>query len=386
MKKIALCLFAAILMMTLPAAPLHGQDEWLRKAGLGPFEPERFDEKGLYEMAKLEKEVNVYSYSSRVHQFGKTFEQQYPGIKVNGFDMDSAEIVTKVLAEQKAGNHVADVIFFKDPSTAFHELLKKGYIVTYVPPDLNPVLPERFRKPFLTHHASVDVLVYNTEANTEAPVKSLWDLTRPEWKGKVQFPDPTKMTEFIEFLATIVQHGDEMAEEYRKVFGKPIVLGQGVKNAGYEWILRLLRNDLVIAGSTNDVSNAVGQPGQKTPPVGITAFSRLRDKEKNPKLAFDVAYDLQPVIGVTTEVVVAIARNAKHPNAAKLMVRWMMGDEKGGQGYKPYSVLGNIPTRTDQAAPKGSKSLSELNAWMADPAFVWDHGLQIRDFWIGNLK
>jgi iron(III) transport system substrate-binding protein len=385
MKRICMWLMAVV-VLTVLAIPLQAQDEWLKKAELGPYETKTFDEKQLYEKAKLEKEVNVYSYSSRVHQFGKTFEQQYPGIKVNGFDMDSAEIVTKVLAEQKAGNYVADIIFLKDPSAVQHELLKKGYVVTYVPADLKPVLPERFQKPFLTHHASLDVLVYNTEAHRQAPVRSLWDLTKPEWKGKAQFPDPTKMPEFIEFLATIVQHSDDMAKEYQKVFGKPIALTKGTPNAGYEWILRLLENDAVIAGSTNDVSNAVGQPGQTSPPAGITAFSRLRDKEKNPKLVFDVAYDLQPVMGVATEVVVAIVNQAKHPNAAKLMVRWMMGDEKGGQGYKPYHVLGDIPTRSDQTPPAGSRSLQQLNVWMADPAFVWDHGLTIRDFWLGSLK
>jgi iron(III) transport system substrate-binding protein len=195
-----------------------------------------------------------------------------------------------------------------------------------------------------------------------------------------------KMPEFIEVLATIVQRGDEMAKEYQRVFGKPIQLSKGSKNAGYEWILRILRNDAVIAGSTNDVSNAVGQPGQAKPPVGITAFSRLRDKEKNPKLVFDVAYDVKPVLGVATEVVIAIVNQAKHPNAAKLMARWMMGDEKGGQGYQPYFVLGDVPVRTDQQAPKGSRTLAQMNVWMADPAYVWDYGQEVRDFWLANLK
>jgi iron(III) transport system substrate-binding protein len=183
-----------------------------------------------------------------------------------------------------------------------------------------------------------------------------------------------------------VQHGDEMAKEYQKVFGRPIILNQDSKNAGYEWILQLLKNDAVIAGSTNDVSNAVGQPGQQKPPLGITAFSRLRDKEKNPKLAFDVAYDLRPVMGVATEVVVAVVNRAPHPQAAKLLIRWMMGDDKGGQGYKPYFVLGDIPARTDQPAPKGSKLLKDMNVWTADPKYVWDHGQEIRDFWLSNLK
>jgi iron(III) transport system substrate-binding protein len=177
-----------------------------------------------------------------------------------------------------------------------------------------------------------------------------------------------------------------MEKEYQKVFGKPLQLSKDSKNAGYEWILRLLKNDAVISGSTNDVSNAVGQSGQQKAPVGITAFSRLRDKEKNPKLAFDVAYDLRPVTGVATGVIVAVVNQAKHPNAAKLLVRWMLGDEKGEKGYKPYFVLGNIPTRTDMAAPKGSRPLKDLNVWAADPKYVWDHGQEVRDFWLSNLK
>lgn len=393
MKKILTFALLSIFFLPSMVSPLWGQakypketEEWLKKSELSPYEPKVYDEKQIYEKAKLEKEVTIYSYSSRVHQFGKTFAQHYPGMKVNGFDMDSTEIVTKILAEQKAGNFVADVIFLKDPSTVLQELMAKGYVFTYVPPDLKSVIPDHFQKPFLVHHVSLDVLVYNTEVNKQSPVQSLWDLTRAQWKSRVLFPDPIKMPEFIEVLATIVQHSDEMAKEYQKSFAKPIQLSKGVKNAGYEWILQILKNDAVIAGSTNDVANAVGQPGQQKPSVGITAFSRLRDKEKNPKLAFDVAYALQPVMGVATEVVIAIANRSKHPNAAKLLVRWLMGDEKGGQGYQPYFVLGDIPIRTDQPAPKGSKTLRQLNVWRADPKYVWDFGQEVRDFWLGNLK
>jgi len=184
MKRSLILALAIVFLSTLAIGDGWGQgklpretEEWLKKAELGAYEPASYDEKQLYEKAKAEKEVSVYSYSSRVHQFGKSFEKQFPGIKVNGFDMDSTEIVTKVLAEQKAGNFAADVIFLKDPATVYNELLQKGLVFTYVPPDIKPVLPERFQKPFLVHHVSFDTLIYNTEANKTPPVQSLWDLT-----------------------------------------------------------------------------------------------------------------------------------------------------------------------------------------------------------------
>jgi iron(III) transport system substrate-binding protein len=347
---------------------------------------EPFDEKALYKAAKEEREVNIYSYSSRVFKFGKTFEAKYPGIKVNGFDMDSPEIVTKVLAEQNAKNYVADVIFLKDPSTVVNELFNRKLVFNYVPSDLEGLIPADYKKPLLVHHASVDAIIYNNEKMSAPPIKSLWDMTTSEWKGRVIFPDPLKLSEYVEVLATIVQHADEMAAEYQRVFGQPIKLSPGVKNAGYEWILKLLNNDAIILGSTNDVAKAVGLSDQAKPPVGFTAYSRLRDKEKNPKLKFDVMLDVQPVVGVSTDVIMGIANKAPHPNAAKLLIRWMMGDEKGGQGYEPYFVLGNFPVRKDVPPPKGSKSLSELKLWPADPDYVWKHGQKILDFWVAHLK
>jgi len=91
-------------------------------------------------------------------------------------------------------------------------------------------------------------------------------------------------------------------------------------------------------------------------------------------------------MGVSTEVVVAIVNRAKHPNAAKLLIRWMMGDQEGGQGYEPYYVLGNFAVRTDVKPLEGIKNISDLNLWAANPDFVWENGQKIVEFWISNLR
>lgn len=360
-------------------------EAWLKSAALGKYSVD-FDESALYEAAKKEGEVVIYSYSSRVTAFGKTFEENYPGVKVNGVDIDSAEIVTKILAEQQAKNYNADMIFLKDPSSVVHELLDRGLAFAYVPSDLVPLIPEHFRDPLLVHHTSIDVLIYNDEKLSAPPVSSYWDLTKPEWKGRFLMPDPQKLPEFVEVLATVADHGEEMAAEYQRVFGQKIKLSPGVENAGYEWILRILDNDLVILGSTNDVAKAVGLSDQANPPVGWTSYSRLRDKKSNPNLKFNVMFDTKPVAGVATEVVTAIVNQARHPNAAKLLIRWLMGDAKGGQGYAPYYVTGDYPARTDVPAPPGTKELSALPYWASNPRNVWDIGQRVLEFWVTNLQ
>ena len=389
-QSIRLALLGAAVVLLLAgiglvhAATAPALEAWLKQAEMGPYQEAKFDGEGLYQKAKAEGRVAVYSYSSRIVEVGKTFEQRYPGIKVQGFDMDSTEIVTKVLAEQSAKNHVADVVYMKDPATALHVLKTPGHLVGYVPGDLTALLRPEYREPFLIHHLSFDVLVYNSAAQAKAPVSSLWDLTKPEWQGRVLFPDPQVLPEFTEVLATIVQHSAEMAKEYERVFGKPLELTPGVPDAGREWIKRLLANRATVAKSTNDVANAVGRAEPTRAPIGFTAMSRLRDKEKDPKLQFEVAYDLQPVGAVNTGVLLAVPSYAPHPNAAKLLIRWLMGDAKGGEGYKPYSVLGDAPTRSDQPLPSGMRAIE--HRWYADAAYVWANGRVILDFWLANLK
>ncbi len=184
----------------LPAAAVHvALDRWLRDAQLGPYAEPRFDETALYRQARQEGSVTVYSYSSRIAVVARTFEQRYPGIKVNWFDIDGAEILTKVLAEQRARNYLADVIFLIGMPELVHLLAPRGMVVNYVPPDLVTKIPRRYREPFLSHQLNFRVVYYNPERSATPPVDNLWDLTQPEWRGRVLFPDPLKLPEFLAY-------------------------------------------------------------------------------------------------------------------------------------------------------------------------------------------
>lgn len=393
MKKIlfvVLCLTAISSIMICAVGQeviLSSETEaWIKEAKLGQYAEDTFDEEALYEAAKLEGSVSIYSYSSRVHVFGEEFEKKYPGIKVNAYDMDSGDIVTKITAEQTAENYVADIIFLKDVAVIDNVLFAKGLAHNYVPADLKTVVPEQYQEPMFVHHTSIQGFVYNTEKNEQPPFTSLWDLTKPEWKGKVIMPDPMKLTEFVEIYTAVVEHSEEMAEEYKKVFQEEITLSPGIENAGYEWIYRILNNDAVILGSTNDISNAVGLSEQDNPPVGLTAYSRIRDIAKNPNLKFAFIESLSPVEGFELKVIQLVVNRAPHPNAAKLLLRFMMGDEKGGEGYAPYYVAGNFSVRTDVPPIEGLKPISEILSWSASPDYVWLEGQKVLDFWNINLN
>jgi iron(III) transport system substrate-binding protein len=360
-------------------------------APVGTSSPTVEDWNAIYKAAKTEGSVIIYSLSSRIFDVVQSFEKQYPGVKVEASDMTDVEQLEKVTREQAAGIHSVDVLFTAGETSLMHELLPAGAILNYVPQSLlggirtADIIPKDLREPLLTHSLESKVIFYNFETYKQAPVKTLWDLTLPEWKGRVQMKDPMQTEENLNFLQMVVEHSNDMAKVYQEEFGKPLVLSPGIENAGNEFIYRLIKNNLVLTSSDGDASKAVGTAGQKKPPLALCcASSKIRDNSKGQKLA--IAWDVQPIAGMTKRNFLVMAKNAPHPNAAKLLIQWMVGNDQGGAGFVPYQVPGQWSARTD-VKPKLDISLNDLmkKTWFIDTNYVYSKGQAVRDFWI-SLK
>jgi iron(III) transport system substrate-binding protein len=371
MRQKLLCVVSALLL--LPLAAFWAEDWNL-----------------IYEAAKAEGKVVVYSLSSRIPEAVAGFKAQYPGIQVEAADMTGNDQIDKLTREQAAGVFNVDVLNLANGPTVINELLPQGLLVNFVPQVLidgkasRDVIPARFREPLLVHSLEAKVVFFNFQKYPQSPVNSLWDLTRPEWKGKVQMKDPMLTEENLNQLQTIVQHADEMAQAYQQEFGKPIVLSPGVRNAGYEFIYRLLKNGLVLVTSDGTASKAVGTAGQSDPPLAFcNASSKMRDNESGQKLA--VPWDAAPKVGITKENYLAMANKAPHPNAARLMIRWLIGDAQGGKGFAPWQVPGQWSSRSD-VKPLLPITLADLSryTWFVDYQWVYENGLEVRDFWIAQ--
>lgn len=396
-----LVLFAALALALTPAFAqtelTDAQDAWLKAAGVGPNQAEVEDYDAIYEAAKAEGSVSLLSLSSRFPALVEGFEAAYPGIKVEASDLGSTNQVDKLIREQNAKLYSLDVLFLAGENAIHNELLPQHLVWNYVPTttfDGKPVadvIPEGLREPLLVHSLESKVIFYNFETYPDgSPVDNLWDLTRPEWNGRVQMKDPLQTEENMNFLSGAVQHADAMAAAYEKEFGEPITLSRGVENAGYEWIKRLKANGLVLTSSDGDVTDAVGAAGQANPPIGVSvAGSKIRENKDGLKLM--TAWDVQPAPGLVKANYVIMANQAPHPNAAKLLIRYMLGNAEGGLGYAPWHVSGqwsartDVPVVVDPVTNSGDVSLDQVIGmmWQADPAWLFEHGLEVRDFWMG---
>jgi len=367
------------------------QEAWLKAAQLGPYQPEVEDWDAIYQAALGEGKVVIYSLSSRIFDVVEAFQAAYPGIEVEAYDMTDVEQVEKLTREQGAGIYNVDILFTAGITTLTKELLPQHLIWDYVPTttyDGVPtadVIPPEFREPLLVHSLEAKVVFYNYESYPDGcPVDTLWDLVRPEWRGRVQMKDPMLTEENMNFLQTVVQHADEMAFAYELEFGEPIQLSPGCSNAGYEFIKRLIENGIVLTSSDGDASKAVGVPGQTNPPVTLSvASSKIRDNARK-GYVLAIGWDIQPRVGITKTNFLVVANLAPHPNAAKLLIRFMLGDREGGAGFSPFYVPGQWSPRTDVAPALEGVTLDTLaeRTWFLDPDWIYENGIEVQDFWL----
>ena len=326
--------------------------------------------KELLPLAQKEGKVTVYAFTSRIAKVEKAFEAQYPGIDMIPIDMSSTEQIARLKSEDSAGITNADVVYISDVPVVIPELLKAGIIRNYVPPRMADRLDETFKTPLLAQRLSTKVLMYNEEANPKGPpVDNLWQLTTPDWKGRVVMVDPLQRGDYLDLMVEIVLNAEAMAKAYEAQFGKPITLSDGAKSAGHQFITDLFKNDLVLMGSTDDVNKAIGAKGQASPPIGFTSYSDRRDNEDE-GWALQVANTVTPANGIIFPAVLSVTAKTTKPAAARLAIDFLMGDDSntGGEAYKPFYVAGDYATRKDIASHPDAVPLAEFTAWQIDPA------------------
>jgi iron(III) transport system substrate-binding protein len=391
MKKILVVLLVLSAMTALFAGGKSETpgtiEEWEQWAQLGEYRPAE-DDWDVIKAAAMEEEgpLVIYSLSSRVFEFGRTFYKKY-GIKVEAHDITTPALLDKLVREQDAGIFNADIILVDDIPTVYNDYFAEGRMYNFIPTNLMDVLIDEAKTaPLNIHHYGARGIAYNNDFYSEPPIDSWWDLTRPEWKGKIIMKDPMNSGAEFNTFATFIQHHVDMEEAYQDEFGEELIKSDDLENAGYEFLKRLMDNDLILMADSGTVMKAVAAPGQTDPPLGVLGFSKLRTiKEERLSGAFII--DLAPVTGFRTTTIMAIGPFSKHPNASKLMIKWMMGDDNPSEtkaGYTPYHVIGNWSLRTDIDEPEGQKPITDMDFYVEDADWLYQNAIKVRDFWLQN--
>lgn len=361
-------------------AQSEAEESWAAKAGL--FEDETSDE--LYKKALDEEggKVVIYSISSRMAKVKASFEEDYPGMTLEVYDINANDMSTKLKTEYDSGIRTADVIHSKEQTGDYMiNFFNKGILHNYQPESLFGNVDAEYKTDMTPLYFETDWWFYNTGVYDETPITNWWDVTKPEWNGNFVLQNPIGTVSYMALFTTMVEHADEMADAYKACYGEDIVLADDEPTAAHAWIKRVLANDPVIFDSNNEVIQSVGE-GVESKLIGYTPSSKYREKTDKGWNIESEPLTMSPISGVAFMNFLAVVNEAPHPNGAKLLIRYLMGGEDGnGRGIQPFNTIGGWPVRPETTPAEGNIPLSDMKLWMINYDFVYKNLQDVQDYW-----
>ncbi|WP_311552935.1 ABC transporter substrate-binding protein [Propionimicrobium lymphophilum] len=320
----------------------------------------------LIAAAKKEGPITIYDNAAAVEKMAKAFTEKY-GIKATGVKVDAAEAFEMVTRESQSGNVQGDVIAIQDVPALINNLIPNGHVYSWIPGDLVDDIEESQRDPLVLIN-DPNFFSYNTEVYDKCPVSNLWELTTDKWTHKIAMEDPAGSNKMLDWFSQMEQFGeDEMKAAYKEQFGQEFTGESATK----EWVTKLAANAPILTNSNEDVSAAVGAPGQADPPIGLMASSKFRNvEEKGYKQG--TCPELKPWAGLAAPKSIVIAKGTKNPNAAKLFVHFAMTEE----GIAPQVKDGKYSSNTAITQPDDPSGSAELR----DKIFFFDNAGADKDW------
>jgi iron(III) transport system substrate-binding protein len=155
-------------------------------------------EKDLYEAAKKEKELTIYTAHYNTEEAARlcgAFEKKYPGIKCN-FVRTTAQVALQRFQQDVQANRPVASVFSSTDNSHYPDLKKQGLLLPYKPQSAVNMVDSirQYNDPdgsYTITAAALMVIAYNTTLVSEKDAPKNWtDLLDPKWKGKVSIGHP----------------------------------------------------------------------------------------------------------------------------------------------------------------------------------------------------
>ena len=257
----------------------------------------------LVDAAKKEGAVVFYTATdvTVAEKLAATFEQEYPGIKVQVERAGSERVFQRIGQEYSTGIYNADVI---ETSDAVHFIMfkKEGWLTPAVPQVVADSWPAEERDAdgfYAAYRAHLSVIAYRTDqVKPEDAPKSFADLLDPKWIGKMVKAHPG-------YSGTIMTATHALS-----------------KALGWEYFEKLAQQDVMQVQSSTEPPKKLAQ-GERSVQADGNEYNVFRLQQEGVPIEIVYATEGTPlVIGNA-----AILKSPPHPNAAKLFYAYLFSLE-----------------------------------------------------------
>lgn len=297
----------------------------------------------LIEAAKKEGKVTYYTAMdlSVAEPMAKAFEAKYPGIKV-AVERTGAERLFNRIG-QEVGSNIRRVDVANSSDAAHFIVWKRqGWLEPFLTPDMAENLPADQRDAdaaFVNQRTHLSTIAYNTKlVKPEDAPKGFVDLLDARYSGKLVKGHPG-------YSGTIMTATQQLA-----------------KALGWEYFEKLSKQKVLQVQSATEPPKRI-EAGERAIAVDGSDYLFWMAKERGSPIEVVHAVEGTPQISNP----MAIFKASPSPNAARLLVGWIMSPE--GQEFI-VNVSGQYPANKLVKAKAGRPALASIKTLPEDPVEV----------------
>jgi iron(III) transport system substrate-binding protein len=254
--------------------------------------------------------VNFYGTLAQINaeRILPVFEKRFPGMKVNHIDATADKLAARAITEARGGRVLSDV--FQMALENVLQVIDQKLTVDWLPPEA-AAYPANFKGPnWLAADMVIIIGAWNTSlVKKEDEPKQFDDFADPKWKGKL-----IAEARDVELLIGLARHKFKNDEK------------------AFDFVRKLAANSIEFHKGHSELAEFL-VAGQAAACVTCYAHHYPPRIKKGAPLGFMLSE------GIATITANALAKDAPHPNAARLFYRWSASEE----GQKAYAAGGRLP-------------------------------------------
>jgi iron(III) transport system substrate-binding protein len=254
--------------------------------------------------------VNFYGTLAQINaeRILPVFEKRFPGMKVNHVDATADKLAARAITEARGGRVLADV--FQMALENVLQVIDQKLAVDWLPPEA-AAYPANLKG---ANWLAADLVIITTAWNTnlvkkEDEPKRFDDFADAKWKGKL-IGEPRD----VELLIGLARHKFKSDEK------------------AFDFLRKLAANNIEFHKGHSELAEFL-VAGQAAACVTCYAHHYPPRIKKGAPLGYMLTE------GIATITADALAKDAPHPNAARLFYRWSASEE----GQKAYAAGGRLP-------------------------------------------
>src|SRR5215510_10024875 len=265
----------------------------------------------LYEKAKKEGKITLYAplSPSAMSVIPPAFMKRFPGVTVDHIDATSDKLIARVLAEQKGGRVIADVI--SGALTYLPQILDLKIVEQVVIPEAAAYPAQLKGDLWVATDTQYYIAGWNTNLVKKGDEpKAYEEIANPKWKDSIM-GEPRDYQLLVGFAKRKYNNDEKAIDLFKRIAANQVEF-----HRGHSQLTEFL------------------MAGQRA--ICFTCYSHhfpVRMQKGAP---------IQPLMTEGVGEVggsVMVMRGAPHPNAALLWVRWVVSEE----GQKVYAQAGETP-------------------------------------------